>query len=89
MQDQVGLLRGGEVIGADIDAPLCGAGDCLFSVRDGGVDLVRGEEVLLEKGLKQNSAHFARAENGYVQVGQLRGNCGGLNGYLRHGVPSE
>jgi hypothetical protein len=56
-------------------------------VGDSRVDLVRGKEILLEKGLEQNSAHFARAENGDVQIGQLRGYCGGLNGYLRHGVP--
>ena len=69
--------------------PHCAARAMAFSAwRDGGVNLVRGEEVLLEKGLQQNAAHFARAKNGYVQFGQLRGYCGGLNGYLRHGVPS-
>jgi hypothetical protein len=44
---------------------------------------------LFEEGLEQNSAHFARSKNGYVQVGQLRRNCSGLNGYLRHGFPSK
>ncbi len=86
-QDQVGLFGGGEVVGADVDAPLRAEGDGLLGVRHGGVDLVGGKEILLEEGLQQNAAHLAGAEHRHVNVGQLRGCCVGLNGYLRHGFP--
>jgi hypothetical protein len=42
---------------------------------------------LLEEGLEQNAAHFARAENGYADLGQLCGCFIDLNGYFRHLVP--
>jgi hypothetical protein len=51
------------------------------------VNLLGSEEVLLEKGLQQNAAHLASAQNGNANLGQLRGYCGGLNGYLCHGCP--
>jgi len=63
-------------------------GEGLFSVGYGGVDVFRSEEVLLEESLKQDAAHFAGAEDGDVEVGDLCGGLRGLNGYLSHGFPS-
>jgi hypothetical protein len=51
------------------------------------VNLLGSKEVLLQKSLQQDSAHLAGAQNGHADLGQLRGNFGGLNGYLRHDFP--
>jgi hypothetical protein len=34
--------------------------------------------------LQQDAAHLAGSQNGYANLGQLRGYFCGLNGYLRH-----
>jgi hypothetical protein len=47
-------------------------------------DLFRGKQVLLEEGLEQDAAHFARAQNSDAYVWQLRRNLSGLYGYLCH-----
>jgi hypothetical protein len=56
-------------------------------VSHGGVNQVGIKKVLLQEGLQQNAAHLACAQNGHTDLGQLRGNFGGLNGYLRHVFP--
>jgi hypothetical protein len=58
-----------------------------LGVAHGGVNLLGSEEVLLQEGLQQDAAHLAGAQNGYADLGQLRGYFGGLNGYLRHVIP--
>ena len=50
----------------------------------GSVNLFWSKQVLLQKCLQQYAAHFAGSENGYANVGQLRGYLSGFNGYLRH-----
>ena len=37
------------------------------------VNLVGSKQVLLQECLQQDAAHLAGAQNGYVEVGQLRG----------------
>jgi hypothetical protein len=54
---------------------------------NGGVNLVRGKQVLLQKGLQQDAAHLACAQNGHADVGQLRRDFCGFNGDLGHGFP--
>jgi hypothetical protein len=55
-----------------------------LSVGDGGVNLVWREKILFEKGLQQDAAHLAGAEDGDAYVGQLGGYLCGLNGYFYH-----
>ena len=86
-EDEVSLARGGDVVRTDVDTPLRGAGEGFLSVGNGGVDVFGSEEVLLEEGLEQDAAHFAGAEDGDVEVGDLRGSLRGLNGYLSHVLP--
>jgi hypothetical protein len=42
------------------------------------------KEVLLQKGLQQDAAHFSGAQNGHANLGQLCGYLRGLNGDLGH-----
>ena len=64
-----------------------GAGEGLLRVSHGGVDVFRGEQVLLEESLQEDAAHLAGSEDGDVEVGDLRGRLRGLNRYLSHDVP--
>jgi hypothetical protein len=38
-------------------------------VAHGGVNLVGGKQILLQKGLEQDATHFAGAQNGHADVG--------------------
>jgi hypothetical protein len=51
------------------------------------MNLIRGEQVLLQKSLQEGAAHLAGAQNGHADVGQLRGYFGGLNSDLCHVLP--
>ena len=83
-QNQIGLARGIQVAGAHVHAPLRAERQGALVVRHGGVNLPGRKQVLLEEGLQQNAAHFARAQHGQANLGQLRRYLVGLYGYLRH-----
>ena len=51
-QDDVGVLRGGEIVYADLDTELGGERLGAVRVLHGGDDLVRQQEVVLEEGLQ-------------------------------------
>ncbi len=70
-QNQVGLLRRGEIVGAHVHAPLRAARDGPLGVGHGGVNLVRSKKVLLQEGLHQNAAHLAGAQHGHADFGAI------------------
>ena len=71
-QDDVCLAGGGEVVGADIDAELRGERQRAVGMLHGRDELVWEQKIVLEKGLQQNAAHLARAQDGDAQVGEYR-----------------
>jgi hypothetical protein len=73
-QDQVGLPRRLQVVRCSHPRPIALLSASARSAwADRGVNLIRRKQVLLQKGLQQNAAHFARAQNGHADRGQLRG----------------
>ena len=67
-EDDVGLLRGGEIVVRDFDAPLGGERGGAVGVGNGCDELLRREDLLLEEGLEQDAAHLAGSENGDAEM---------------------
>ena len=72
-QDDICPGGGGEVVCGDVEAKLGGKSDGAVGMLDGGDDLVRSEQVVLEEALKQDAAHLAGAEDCYAEAGELDG----------------
>ena len=70
-QDDIGLAHDVEIVGRNFNAPLRGKRGGAVFMRDGGQKLVGSEHLLLQKTLKENAAHFSRAQHGDAQLVQV------------------
>ena len=82
-ENDVRLVRGGEIVGGDVDAVLGGEGERALRMGNGGGDLLGVEQIVFEEGLEQDAAHFAGAENGDAEGGH---GCGSLREFVGLGV---
>jgi len=72
-QDDVGATNGFSIIGGGGDAEFFSQRDGLLVVADGGGDVFRVEQFLLQVGAKKNAAKFACAEDGEFLAGKFAG----------------
>src|SRR5260370_27260639 len=72
-QDDVGPTNGFSIIGGGGDAEFFSQRDGLLVVADGGGDVCRVEQFLLQVGAQKNAAKFARAEDREFLAGKFAG----------------